>query len=69
MSVGPKDIGVVRVNERRAGHRERVTLQLGEALLDWGLEGGDVELTPEAVDAILVEMKAYITKHTTVKDG
>lgn len=69
MSVGPKDIGVVRVNERRAGRRERVTLQIGEALLDWGMEGGEVELTPEAVDAILVEMKAYITKHTTVKDG
>ena len=69
MSIEPKDIGVVRVNERRAGRRERVTLQLGEALLDWGMEGGDVELTPEAVDAILVEMKAYITKHTTVKDG
>lgn len=69
MSVGPKDIGIVRVNERRAGRRERVTVQMGEALLDWGMEGGDVELTPEAVDAILVEMKAYITKHTTVKDG
>lgn len=69
MSVEPKDIGIVRVNEGRAGRRERVTVQLGDALLDWGLEGERVELTPEAVDAILVEMKAYIAKHTKVKDG